>query len=153
MPTIAPFLWYDTEAEEAANFYVAIFPNSRINRIARSADAPANANGVLLVDFELDGQRHLALNGGPGHPFNDAVSLMVHCQTQAEIDRYWAALTADGGAEIACGWLRDKYGLRWQIVPESIGELLAGADRAKAGRVLAAVMAMTKLDLARLEQA
>ena len=154
MPSITPFLWYDAQAEEAARFYVSIFPNSKINRVARRTEnAPDNASDVLLVDFELDGQRLLAMNGGPDHPLTDALSLMVHCKTQAEIDRYWSALTADGGKEIACGWLRDKFGLFWQIDPESIADLLSGPDRAKAERVLAAVMKMVKLDKAQLEQA
>lgn len=154
MPNITPFLWFDTHAEEAARFYVSIFPNSKIIRIARRTDAaPANASDVLTVDFELDGKRHLALNGGPHYQFNEAVSLMVHCKTQDEIDHYWSALTADGGKEVACGWLKDKYGMFWQIAPEGITELLAGADRAKANRVMAAVMNMVKLDLAKLEQA
>ncbi len=154
MPTITPFLWFDTQAGEAAEFYVSIFPNSKIGRIARRTDAaPDNACDVLLVEFELDGKRHLALNGGPHYKFNEAVSLMVHCKTQDEIDHYWSALAADGGEEVVCGWLKDKYGLFWQIVPEVVTELLAGTDRAKASRVMAAVMKMKKLDLAQLEQA
>lgn len=109
MPTITPFLWFDTQAEEAAEFYVSIFPNSKIGRIARRTDAaPDNACDVLLVEFELDGRRHLALNGGPHYKFNEAVSLMVHCKTQDEIDHYWSALAADGGEEVVCGWLKDR---------------------------------------------
>ena len=153
MPNITPFLWLDAQAEDAAKFYVSIFPNSKITRIAsRMEAAPANASNVLTVEFELDGKRYLALNGGPQQKFTQAISLMVHCKTQQEIDRYWTALTADGGEEGVCGWLKDKYGLSWQIVPEVITELLAGRDRAKANRVMAAVMNMKKLDLALLEQ-
>ena|ERR1022692_1856095 len=154
MPNITPFLWFDTQAEDAAKFYVSIFPNSKITRIARRMEAaPANASDVLIVDFELSGKRYLALNGGPNNKFTEAVSLMVHCKTQDELDRYWSALTADGGEEGICGWLKDKYGLSWQIVPEVVTELLAGRDRAKANRVMAAVMNMTKLDLAQLSRA
>jgi predicted 3-demethylubiquinone-9 3-methyltransferase (glyoxalase superfamily) len=154
VPDVTPFLWFDREAEEAARFYVSLFPNSRIIRIAQRPEAaPESASDVLMVDFELDGRRHLALNGGPHYKFTEAVSLMVHCKTQAEIDRYWSALTADGGQEIVCGWLKDKYGLCWQIVPEAVSELLAGADRARANRVMAAVRTMKKLDLAQIERA
>jgi predicted 3-demethylubiquinone-9 3-methyltransferase (glyoxalase superfamily) len=153
MPNITPFLWFDTQAEDAAKFYVSLFPNSKISRICQRMEAaPANASNILMVEFELNGERYLALNGGPQIKFTEAVSLMVHCKTQQEIDRYWTALTADGGEEGVCGWLKDKYGLSWQIVPEVITELLAGRDRAKANRVMAAVMNMKKLDLALLEQ-
>ena len=154
MPKITPFLWFDTQAEAAAAFYVAIFPNSRITRVARRPKGvPGETGDVLLVEFELDGQPHLAMNGGPGHNFTDAVSLMVLCKTQAEIDRYWSALTGGGGGEIACGWLKDKYGFHWQVAPESIAALLSGPDRAKSERVMAAVMGMVKLDLKRIEEA
>lgn len=154
MPDITPFLWFNAQAEDAAKFYVSIFPNSKITKIAnRMEAAPANASNVLTVEFELDGKRYLALNGGPQQKFTEAISLMIHCKTQHEIDRYWSALTADGGEEGVCGWLKDKYGLSWQIVPEVITELLAGPDRAKANRVMAAVMMMKKLDLAQLKQA
>ena len=154
MPNITPFLWFDTKAEEAARFYVLIFPNSKITRIGRRTGAEvANQSDVLTVDFELDGKRHLALNGGPQYKFTEALSLLIPCKTQEEIDRYWAALTADGGEEVVCGWLKDKYGLFWQVVPERALELLAGEDRARATRVMAAVRGMKKLDLAALEQA
>lgn len=154
MPHIAPFLWFDTKAEEAARFYVSIFPNSRITRIGRRTGAEAaNASDVLTVDFELDGKRHLALNGGPQYRFNQAVSLLIPCKTQDEIDHYWSALTDDGGEEVMCGWLKDKFGLFWQVVPERTLELLAGEDRARATRVMAAVRGMVKLDLAALENA
>jgi len=154
MPDITPFLWFDTKAEEAARFYVSIFPNSRITRIGRRTGAEvANQSDVLTVDFELDGKRYLALNGGPQYKFTEALSLLIPCKTQDEIDRYWTALTADGGEEVVCGWLKDKYGLFWQVVPERALELLAGEDRARATRVMAAVRGMKKLDLAALERA
>jgi predicted 3-demethylubiquinone-9 3-methyltransferase (glyoxalase superfamily) len=130
MTNITPFLWFDAQAEEAAKFYVSIFPNSKITRIARRMEAaPANASNVLTVDFELDGKRYLALNGGPDNKFTEAVSLMVHCKTQDEIDRYWSALTVDGGEEGVCGWLKDKYGLSWQVVPEVVTELLYPSEQ------------------------
>jgi predicted 3-demethylubiquinone-9 3-methyltransferase (glyoxalase superfamily) len=154
MPNITPFLWFDTKAEEAARFYVSIFPNSKITRIGRRTGAEiANGSDVLTVDFELDGKRYLALNGGPQYKFTEALSLLIPCKTQEEIDRYWTALTADGGEEVVCGWLKDKYGLFWQVVPERALELLAGEDRARATRVMAAVRGMKKLDLEALEQA
>jgi predicted 3-demethylubiquinone-9 3-methyltransferase (glyoxalase superfamily) len=154
MPDITPFLWFDTKAEEAARFYVSIFPNSRIARIGRRTGAEvANQSDVLTVDFELDGKRYLALNGGPQYKFTEALSLLIPCKTQDEIDRYWTVLTADGGEEVVCGWLKDKYGLFWQVVPERALELLAGEDRARATRVMAAVRGMKKLDLAALERA
>jgi predicted 3-demethylubiquinone-9 3-methyltransferase (glyoxalase superfamily) len=154
MPNITPFLWFDTKAEEAARLYVSIFPNSKITRIGRRTGAEvANGSDVLTVDFELDGKRYLALNGGPQYKFTEALSLLIPCKTQEEIDRYWTALTADGGEEVVCGWLKDKYGLFWQVVPERALELLAGEDRARATRVMAAVRGMKKLDLEALEQA
>ncbi len=154
MPNINPFLWFDTQAQEAANFYVAIFPNSKVTQIVhRMEAAPDSTSDVLTVAFELDGQKYIALNGGPQYKFTEAVSLFVSCKTQEEIDHYWSALTADGGQEVACGWLKDKYGLFWQIAPEGVLDLLASSDRAKANRVMAAVMNMTKLDVAQLERA
>lgn len=154
MPNINPFLWFDTQAQEAANFYVAIFPNSKVTQIVhRMEAAPDSTSNVLTVAFELDGQKYIALNGGPQYKFTEAVSLFVSCKTQEEIDHYWSALTADGGQEVACGWLKDKYGLFWQIAPEGVLDLLASSDRAKANRVMAAVMNMTKLDVAQLELA
>lgn len=154
MPDITPFLWFDTKAQAAAEFYVSLFPNSKITRIGRRTGAEvANESDVLTVDFELDGRRHIALNGGPQYTFNQAVSLLIPCRTQEEIDRYWAALTADGGEEVVCGWLKDKFGLFWQVVPEAVLDLLAGEDRARANRVMAAVRTMKKLDLAQLERA
>lgn len=154
MPNITPFLWFNTQAEEAARFYVSVFPNSKITRIGRRTGAEvANESDILSVDFELDGQRHFALNGGPQYKFTEAISLLVPCKTQVEVDHYWNALKANGGEEVVSGWLKDKYGLFWQIVPDKVLELLAGPDRARANRVMAAVRTMTKLDLAQLEQA
>jgi predicted 3-demethylubiquinone-9 3-methyltransferase (glyoxalase superfamily) len=149
MPNITPFLWFDREAEDAAKFYVSLFPNSRIDKIVRRNDAvPVDAGEVLTVAFELDGKSFTALNGGPMFKFTEAVSFVVHCKDQAEIDRYWDGLCA--GGEGQCGWLKDKYGLSWQIVPETLPGLLTG-PRAK--EVMAAIMTMKKLDIAKLQAA
>lgn len=151
MPSIAPFLWFDKEAEEAAKFYVSIFPNSKIVDIVHRTEAvpaDAGAGGVLTVAFELDVKPFTALNGGPHFKFTEAVSFVVHCKDQAEIDYYWNALSADGEGQ--CGWLKDKYGLSWQIVPEALPELLSGA---KANNVMAAIKEMKKLDIAKLQRA
>jgi predicted 3-demethylubiquinone-9 3-methyltransferase (glyoxalase superfamily) len=155
MPKISPFLWFDTQAEEAARFYCSVFPNSRIVSTSRYADGagPGAPGGVLTVAFELDGQRVTALNGGPHFHFTEAVSLVVDCADQAEVDRYWEALTADGGKPGECGWVKDRFGLSWQVVPRIVFELIADDDQARADRVMAAVMQMTKLDVARLEAA
>ena len=157
MPKITPFLWFDTQAEEAANFYVSLFPNSRITDVARypsDAQPPAGPPGRgMTVGFELDGKPFTALNGGPHFQFNEAVSFVIHCGDQAEVDRYWNALTADGGKEVQCGWLKDKYGLSWQVVPDVLLELISDPDRAKAQRVMAAMMQMVKLDMPKLKAA
>ena len=146
-PRITPFLWFDNNAEDAANFYISVFKNSRIVGVLRnSGPAPGPKDGVLTISFELDGQRFTALNGGPAHKFNEAVSFVVQCADQDEIDYYWTRLTA-GGSEIACGWLRDKFGLCWQIVPERIGELVSDP------RAMQAMMTMKKLDIAALQKA
>jgi predicted 3-demethylubiquinone-9 3-methyltransferase (glyoxalase superfamily) len=153
MQRITPCLWYDTQAEEAANYYVSIFPNSRIVKIARFGDAgPGPKGGVMVVEFELDGQRFQALNGGPIFHFTEAVSLSVACKTQEEVDRYWNALSR-GGEESQCGWLKDKYGLSWQVIPTVLGELLADPDPAKARRAMEAMLKMKKIDIAALERA
>jgi len=148
---ITPFLWFDQNAEEAADFYVSVFPNSRrLGALQSDLDSPYLPKGKpVTVSFELDGLRFTALNGGPAHAnqFNNSISFVVSCETQAEIDDYWAKLTAGGGEEIACGWLKDKFGLAWQIVPSRIGELLS---RPKA---MQAMMNMKKLDIATLEAA
>jgi predicted 3-demethylubiquinone-9 3-methyltransferase (glyoxalase superfamily) len=140
MPRITPFLWFDTQAEEAANFYVSIFPNSRIESVNRMG------GGIVVVNFELDGQRVTALNGGPHFRLTEAFSFSVECKDQAEIDRYWSKLTEDA-QESQCGWLKDKFGLSWQIVPANIGRLLSNP------RATAALMQMKKIDIAALEQA
>jgi predicted 3-demethylubiquinone-9 3-methyltransferase (glyoxalase superfamily) len=148
MSDIKPCLWFHAEAEEAASFYVSLFPGSRVAHVMRGAPgSPAAA-----VDFVLDGQPFLALNGRPDRGFTDAHSYVVPCDTQADIDRYWAALT-EGGEESRCGWLRDRYGVSWQIVPRAMGSLLGGPDAAAAGRAMQAMLGMRKLDIAALERA
>ena len=142
---IAPCLWYDGKAEEAAEFYVSIFPNSAITRVT-----PGPNGAALVVEFRLAGQRFLALNGGPLFKFNEAISLSVDCTTQAELDELWEKLTA-GGSPSQCGWLKDRYGLSWQVVPAMLPQLLT--DPSKAGRVMGAVMGMTKLDIAAIQAA
>ena len=159
MKKINPFLWFDSEAEEAAKFYVGIFKNSKIWKIARYGEEAAQKTGrpagsVMTVEFQLDGQSFTALNGGPVFTFNEAVSFLVSCETQGEVDRLWAALTADGGQPGRCGWLKDKFGLSWQVVPRTLGALLSGGgDPARAGRVTQAMLQMSKLDLQQLQQA
>jgi predicted 3-demethylubiquinone-9 3-methyltransferase (glyoxalase superfamily) len=153
--TITPCLWFDRQAEEAARFYTSIFPNSKIDKVLHySADTPGGKEGgVMLVDFTLAGQNYQALNGGPHHTFNDAISLAVRCADQAEVDRYWNALTADGGNPVQCGWLKDKFGVSWQIVPTALIAMLQDKDRQKAKRVTEALMQMVKLDIGKLQQA
>lgn len=157
MPRISPFLWFDSQAEEAAKFYVSVFKNSRIGKVARYDNATARAAGrppgsVMTVEFTLDGQQFVALNGGPVFKFNESISFVVNCQTQAEVDRYWKKLNA-GGQEVQCGWLKDKFGVSWQIVPTVLGELVSGKDAAKAQRVMQAMLQMVKLDIKKLKQA
>ena len=150
---ITPCLWFDTEAEEAARFYVSIFRNSRITAITHYGEGmPMPKGTVLTVRFVLDGQEYLALNGGPTFPFTEAISLMVECKDQKEIDFYWNQLLG-GGSEAQCGWLKDKYGLSWQVVPEGLEKLIGDEDPVRANRVLQAIMGMVKLDLAKLEAA
>jgi predicted 3-demethylubiquinone-9 3-methyltransferase (glyoxalase superfamily) len=148
MQKITPFLWFDTQAEEAARFYISLFKNSKIGAGARGPDGKA-----MVVTFELDGVKFTALNGGPQFRFTEAISLQVDCADQAEIDDLWNKLSADGGAPGRCGWLKDRYGLSWQIVPANMGQLIGGDDPAKAGRAMRAMMQMTKLDIAALERA
>ncbi len=145
---ITPFLWFDNNAEEAVAFYLSVFPNSRkLSELRSAIDTPSGPTGtVLTVSFELDGLHFTALNGGPHHPFTDAISLVVRCETQQEIDHFWSRLT-EGGAEVACGWLRDKFGLSWQLVPAHIFELL------KHPKAMQAMMKMKKFDIAELERA
>jgi len=147
MPKITPFLWFDTQAEEAMNLYASIFKDSKILSINRAQGR------VMSVLFELEGQQFMALNAGPMYKFSEAVSFFVGCETQAEIDELWAKLTADGGAPGRCGWLKDKFGLSWQVVPTALTRMLGDKDAAKSGRVVNVMMQMDKLDLARLQQA
>lgn len=155
MPKIRPCLWYDGQAEQAAEFYVSVFPNSRVTAHNTSAvDWPGGKAGdVVLVEFSLDGQEMQALNGGPYTTFNEAVSLSVPCTDQAELDRLWSALLADGGEEMQCGWLKDRFGLRWQLVPEPFEQMMRDADEEQSKRLMAAMMEMVKLDLAALRRA
>ena len=153
MPNVTPWLWFDTEGEEAADFYTSVFPNSKIVEVTRYGSANLQQEGtVMTVTFDLDGQQISALNGGPQYKFNEAVSFMVECADQAEVDYYWNALS-EGGEQGPCGWLKDRYGLSWQIVPRALQELLADPDRDKAQRVMAAMMQMGKIEIAGLEQA
>jgi predicted 3-demethylubiquinone-9 3-methyltransferase (glyoxalase superfamily) len=150
---ITPCLWFDTEGEDAANFYTSIFPNSKIAHIARYGSAGPRPEGtVMTVSFELDGQEFLALNGGPQFEFSEAISFQVSCQDQDEVDRYWKELSA-GGEEGPCGWLKDKFGLSWQIVPTALPELLSNPDKEKAQRVMAAMLEMKKIEIDELERA
>jgi predicted 3-demethylubiquinone-9 3-methyltransferase (glyoxalase superfamily) len=155
MSKITPCLWYDGKAEEAANFYVSLLPDSRIDKVVRSpADYPAGKAGdVLMVEFTLAGQSFLAMNGGPGPVFTDATSFIVNCEDQAEVDRLWNALTAEGGTPVACGWLKDRYGFSWQITPTELPKLIADPDPEKARRAMEAMMDMVKLDIAELRRA
>ena len=146
-------LWFDTEAEQAATFYTGIFKDSRLGRVHRHTEAGPGPDGsVLLVEFELNGQKFSALNGGPQFTFSEAVSIVVPCADQAEVDYYWSHLSK-GGQEVVCGWLKDKYGLSWQIVPTRFFEMIADPDRQKAARVTQAMFGMTKFDIAALEKA
>ena len=146
-------LWFDTQAEEAAAFYTGVFKHSELGRVHRTTEAgPGPAGSVLLVEFELNGQKFSGLNGGPQHTFNEAVSIVVTCADQAEVDYYWSRLT-EGGQEVACGWLKDRYGLCWQIIPAVFFEMISDPDAAKAARVTQAMFGMTKFDVAALEQA
>jgi predicted 3-demethylubiquinone-9 3-methyltransferase (glyoxalase superfamily) len=154
-PKIFTHLWYAREAEEAARFYASIFPDSRVDRVTPlPSETPSGPPGsVKVVDFTLFGERFQAISAGPHHEFNDAVSLVVLCSDQAELDRYWNALLQGGGKEQACGWLIDRFGLRWQIVPRVLDEMMRGADEARSKRVTDAMLKMVKLDIAALEEA
>jgi predicted 3-demethylubiquinone-9 3-methyltransferase (glyoxalase superfamily) len=159
MNKITPFLWFDNQAEEAARFYVSVFKNSRITDVARYGDEGAKASGqpkgsAMTVAFQLDGQEFVALNGGPHFKFSEAVSFVVNCQTQAEVDHFWEKLSAGGDDKSQqCGWLKDKYGLSWRIVPTVLGEMLQDKDPNKSGRVMQAMLQMKKLDIQALENA
>jgi predicted 3-demethylubiquinone-9 3-methyltransferase (glyoxalase superfamily) len=153
MQKITPCLWFDTQGEEAARFYTSVFPNSKIGEIARYGSAGPRPEGtVMTVSFELDGQEFLALNGGPDFTFSEAISLQVDCESQEEVDEYWSKLS-EGGEEGPCGWLKDKFGLSWQIVPTRLVELLGDPDREKSQRVMAAMLEMKKIEVDELERA
>ncbi len=157
MPKLMPCLWFDGNAEEAARFYTSVFPNSKITQITHYGPSAAKSSGppegsVMTVVFEIDGQRFMGLNGGPHFKFSPAISFMVNCNSQEEIDNYWKRLS-DGGQEGQCGWLTDKFGLSWQIVPAATGELIDDSDPARSDRVLAALMQMNRIDLRTLQNA
>ena len=151
MQKIVTFLWFNDQAEEAANFYVSVFKKSKILEISRYGESSPTPDKVLVVKFKLEGQEYMALNGLRDSPFTEAVSLMVNCETQKEIDYYWDALLAGGGSPIACGWLKDKYGFQWQVTPTLLGKYLQDKDKDK--RVMEAMMKMVKLDIAALKKA
>ena len=158
MQKITPFLWYDDNAEEAANLYVSIFKNSKVLTVTHYDDAGSQAAGrpegsVMTVAFELEGQKFTAINAGPHFKFTEAVSFVVNCESQEEVDYFWEKLTADGGKESQCGWLKDKYGLSWQITPRILIELLEDKDPAKSHRAMKAMLQMKKIDIAALKQA
>jgi predicted 3-demethylubiquinone-9 3-methyltransferase (glyoxalase superfamily) len=153
MKDITPCLWFDTEGEEAARFYTSVFPSSRILHVARYGSAGPRPEGtVMTVDFELDGQKFVALNGGPEFTFSEAISFQVSCGSQEEVDAYWSKLS-EGGEEGPCGWLKDRFGLSWQIVPTRLVELLGDPDREKSQRVMAAMLNMKRIEIAELERA
>ena len=158
MQKITPFLWFDDQAEEAVNYYTLVFKNSKIDRILRYTEEAAEKSGrpvgsVLTIEFEIEGQKFVALNGGPLFKFNESVSFVINCETQAEVDYFWEKLTADGGEESACGWLRDKFGLSWQVTPTALIDMLHDGDEDKAGRVMQAMFQMKKIDIKTLKDA
>jgi predicted 3-demethylubiquinone-9 3-methyltransferase (glyoxalase superfamily) len=156
MPKISPFLWFDHQAEDAAKLYVSLFPNSKIHKIARyPGDGPEGVEEgkVMIVEFELDGQKVIAMNAGPTFKLDEAFSFVIDCDGQAEVDHYWNALTADGGQESQCGWLKDRFGLSWQVTPRQLIEATTSPDRAAAGRAFQAMMTMKKIDVAAIEKA
>ena len=155
MSKITPCLWFDGQAEEAAAFYTSIFPDSRIDQVNRSpGDTPSGPEGsVLTVDFTIAGEPFIALDGGPDFTFNEAISFSIDCEDQAEVDRYWEALVAGGGEHSVCGWLKDRFGVSWQVVPKILPELMNGTDRERAKRALEAMLKMTKLDVAKIREA
>jgi predicted 3-demethylubiquinone-9 3-methyltransferase (glyoxalase superfamily) len=151
---IKTFLWFDANAEEAANFYVSTFKDSKILSVARYGDAgPGPKGSAMTVNFQIEGQEFVALNGGPHFKFTEAISLLVDCDSQAEVDALWSKLTSGGGAESQCGWLKDKFGLSWQIIPSVLFELMGDADPVKSGRVMQSMLQMKKIDIAALERA
>jgi predicted 3-demethylubiquinone-9 3-methyltransferase (glyoxalase superfamily) len=160
MQKITPFLWFDDQAEEAVKFYTSIFKNSKVGRILRYGEEAAKVSqtgrpvgSVLTIEFEIEGQKFTALNGGPQFKFNESVSFVVNCETQEEVDYFWEKLTRDGGQESACGWLKDKFGLSWQVVPRALIDMLQDKDPKKPERVMKAMLQMQKLDIKTLEEA
>jgi predicted 3-demethylubiquinone-9 3-methyltransferase (glyoxalase superfamily) len=154
MQKITPFLWFDNQAEEAMNFYTSIFKNSEVKTVSRYGDAGPGPKGTVMVaKFELEGQEFMALNGGPRFKFTQAISFVVNCTSQEEVDALWEKLLAGGGAEDACGWLRDRYGLSWQIIPTALGEMMSDPDKQKAGRAMQAMLKMKKIDIAEMRRA
>jgi predicted 3-demethylubiquinone-9 3-methyltransferase (glyoxalase superfamily) len=154
MQKITPFLWFNDNAEEAINFYVSIFKDSKIGTLTRYGDGGPGPKGqVMTATFQLEGQQFMALNGGPHFKFTEAISLFVNCETQEEVDTLWDRLTADGGQPSQCGWLKDKFGLSWQIIPSALGRLMHDEDPARAGRVMQAMLQMQKIDIRKLKQA
>jgi predicted 3-demethylubiquinone-9 3-methyltransferase (glyoxalase superfamily) len=154
MPTLTPCLWFDTQAEEAASFYVSVFKNSRIVSTSHYGEAgPREAGMVLTVQFELDGQPFTALNGGPEFTFDEAISFQIDCRSQDDVDYYWETLSADGGEEGPCGWVKDKFGVSWQVVPDELEKLLADPDQGRAQRAMAAMLEMRKIDIAAVRAA
>ena len=154
MQKISPFLWFDNNADDAINFYLSVFKNANVVRAAHNPlGAPGSKAALLVATIELEGQEITLMNGGPGHPLTDAISLTINCESQEEVDYYWDKLLEGGGNEVACGWLKDKFGLSWQVTPVMLLQLLADADRAKAARVMQAMMKMIKLDIPTLQAA
>jgi predicted 3-demethylubiquinone-9 3-methyltransferase (glyoxalase superfamily) len=158
MQKITPFLWFDDQAEDAVKFYTALFKNSKMGRILRYNEEAAEKTGrpvgsVLTIEFEIEGQKFVALNGGPLFKFNESISFVINCETQEEVDYFWAKLTADGGEESQCGWLKDKFGLSWQITPTMLIDMLHDNDQEKSGRVMQAMLQMKKIDIKALEDA
>jgi predicted 3-demethylubiquinone-9 3-methyltransferase (glyoxalase superfamily) len=154
MPKLTPFLWFDTQAEEAAKFYVSVFPNSKLGTIVRTGEAgPGPKGSVLTAAFNLDGKEFVALNGGPAFGFTEAVSFVIDCKNQEEVDHYWSKLLEGGGKESQCGWLKDRYGLSWQVTPTILIEMINDPDAKKAARVMQAMMKMVKIDIPTLKKA
>lgn len=154
MPKITPFLWFDDKAEEAAKFYTSVFRNSKMGEVRRYGDAgPGPKGSVMIASFSIEGVEFTALNAGPQFKFNESISFVVHCKTQEEVDEYWEKLTADGGQESQCGWLKDKFGMSWQITPDRLLELIGDKDPGRSQRAMQAMMQMKKIDIAKIEQA
>jgi predicted 3-demethylubiquinone-9 3-methyltransferase (glyoxalase superfamily) len=153
MQKIQTYLWFDNNAEEAVNFYVSVFKDGKIDSVTRWPKGQPQEGQVLVMQFTLFGQQFVALNGGPQFKFTEAISLMVHCDTQAEVDGYWSKLTANGGEESMCGWLKDRFGLSWQITPKQLLQAINDKDRVKAGRAMQAMMSMRKIDIKKIQDA